>query len=201
MPSLYAACDFVLCRGGANTLFEVAALGKPALVVPLPKGNSRGDQIDNARYFEGLGVTKTLLQEDCVAYYAISKEANYKEAEALISSKAFALSMGNIKIMDLCYCPFGKKCANCDKKNEYRLTDENAREFPVRRYIDGRGACRFEVYNCADLIGEGVAGGGKLLDLSLVGDKKSAIAVQNDTEKQKSYFNKYTSGHYKRGVL
>ena len=67
MPSLYAACDFVLCRGGANTLFEVAALGKPALVVPLPKKNSRGDQIDNARYFEKLGVSRTLMQEDLTA--------------------------------------------------------------------------------------------------------------------------------------
>ncbi len=63
MPTLYAACDFVLCRGGANTLFELTALRKPALVIPLPTRASRGDQLDNARYFESLGATKTLLQE------------------------------------------------------------------------------------------------------------------------------------------
>lgn len=47
----YASCDCVVSRAGANTLFELAALGKPAVVVPLPKGVSRGDQVQNARYF------------------------------------------------------------------------------------------------------------------------------------------------------
>ena len=44
--------DVVVCRAGANTLFELAALGKPTVMVPLPKGNSRGDQVQNALYFE-----------------------------------------------------------------------------------------------------------------------------------------------------
>lgn len=46
-----ALADVVLCRAGANTLFELAALAKPTVTVPLPKGNSRGDQVQNARYF------------------------------------------------------------------------------------------------------------------------------------------------------
>lgn len=47
----YARCDVVLCRAGANTMFELAALGKPTVAVPLPKGTSRGDQVANAAYF------------------------------------------------------------------------------------------------------------------------------------------------------
>ena len=149
--------------------------------------------------FNGVAL-QTLLDYDCVAYYAISKEANMQEASALVSDKAFVLSSGNIKVMDLCYCPFGKTCSACDKKPVYMLTDENGRVFPVRRYLSAGGACRFEVYNCADLIGQGVPCAGKLLDLTLVSDKEGASKADTD-EKQKGIYEKYTSGHLKRGVL
>ena len=36
MPSLMAAADLVLCRSGASTLAELAAMGRPALLVPSP---------------------------------------------------------------------------------------------------------------------------------------------------------------------
>ena len=149
--------------------------------------------------FNGVAL-QTLLDYDCVAYYAISKEANMQAASALVSDKAFVLSSGNIKVMDLCYCPFGKTCSACDKKPVYTLTDENGRVFPVRRYLSAGGACRFEVYNCADLIGQGVPCAGKLLDLTLVSDKEGASKADTD-EKQKGIYEKYTSGHLKRGVL
>lgn len=43
----YAAADLVVCRAGANTVTEVAAVGLPAVFVPLPIGN--GEQALNAR--------------------------------------------------------------------------------------------------------------------------------------------------------
>jgi UDP-N-acetylglucosamine--N-acetylmuramyl-(pentapeptide) pyrophosphoryl-undecaprenol N-acetylglucosamine transferase len=46
MELAYAAADFVLCRGGAMTCAETAALGVPAAYVPLPYGN--GEQRRNA---------------------------------------------------------------------------------------------------------------------------------------------------------
>jgi UDP-N-acetylglucosamine--N-acetylmuramyl-(pentapeptide) pyrophosphoryl-undecaprenol N-acetylglucosamine transferase len=42
----YAAADLILCRGGAMTCAEVAAVGAPAIYVPLPYGN--GEQRRNA---------------------------------------------------------------------------------------------------------------------------------------------------------
>ena len=88
---------------------------------------------------------QALLKEEQVAYYAISKELNESEQLALVGEKAFVLALGDIKVMDLCYCPFGRNCASCDKKGVYTLTDESGRAFPIRRYISGEKTCRFEV--------------------------------------------------------
>ena len=46
MDLAYAAADLVVCRSGANTVTEVAAVGLPAVFVPLPIGN--GEQRLNA---------------------------------------------------------------------------------------------------------------------------------------------------------
>ncbi|MGZ4534914.1 MAG: undecaprenyldiphospho-muramoylpentapeptide beta-N-acetylglucosaminyltransferase [Nocardioidaceae bacterium] len=47
MDLAYAAADLVVCRAGANTVTETAAVGLPAVFVPLPIGN--GEQALNAR--------------------------------------------------------------------------------------------------------------------------------------------------------
>jgi UDP-N-acetylglucosamine--N-acetylmuramyl-(pentapeptide) pyrophosphoryl-undecaprenol N-acetylglucosamine transferase len=59
----FAAADLVLCRAGANTLWELAALGKPSVLIPLPRGSSRGDQIENADFFAEAGAAIVLQQE------------------------------------------------------------------------------------------------------------------------------------------
>lgn len=64
MADLFALADLVLSRAGANAVYELLALQKPALLVPLPAASSRGDQLLNAGYFEKNGYAKKLLQED-----------------------------------------------------------------------------------------------------------------------------------------
>ena len=51
MPNLLAAATIVVSRAGMGTLTELAALGKPSLIVPLPGSH----QWANARAFEQLG--------------------------------------------------------------------------------------------------------------------------------------------------
>ena len=63
LPDVLAAADLVLCRAGANTLWELAALGKPSILIPLPRGSSRGDQIENAGFFAEAGAAIVLQQE------------------------------------------------------------------------------------------------------------------------------------------
>lgn len=62
MGSAYACADIVLARAGSNTVFEIIALKKPSVLVPLIRG-SRGDQLENAEYFEKKGLC-TLLPEE-----------------------------------------------------------------------------------------------------------------------------------------
>ncbi len=145
-------------------------------------------------------VTLSELLSLGVTYYTLSKETTLREARKLTGKGAFCLYGGGIKLMDLVYCPFGKTCAVCDKKKRYVLTDENGREFPVRRYVSGDGACRFEVYNCAELIGEEVDGAGKILDLTITENKTAVLGAIGNEALLKQVYKTYTSGHYKRGV-
>ncbi len=64
MPDVLAASDLVMSRAGANTIWEAAAAGKPMLLLPLEKGSSRGDQIENAEFFTAQGAAITLHAKD-----------------------------------------------------------------------------------------------------------------------------------------
>ncbi len=58
----YAVADVVVSRAGATAVFEISALNKRALFIPLPKGVSRGDQIDNASLAKEYGAI--VLEQD-----------------------------------------------------------------------------------------------------------------------------------------
>lgn len=64
MDMALCAADLCVSRAGANTVFEMASLAKPMLLIPLPKGISRGDQILNAEYFKKIGLCDVLYQEN-----------------------------------------------------------------------------------------------------------------------------------------
>lgn len=53
----------IVGRSGANTIGEIAALGKVALLVPLP-WSGENEQYENARYLEKVGTAKVLNQNN-----------------------------------------------------------------------------------------------------------------------------------------
>lgn len=57
LADLFAASELVISRAGANALCEILALEKPHVLVPLSPQASRGDQVENARYFEQQGLS------------------------------------------------------------------------------------------------------------------------------------------------
>lgn len=60
----YNMADFVITRGGANSLFELLSLQKKMIIVPLGLSASRGDQIANANYFAENGYGTVIQEED-----------------------------------------------------------------------------------------------------------------------------------------
>ncbi len=64
LPDVMAASALVISRAGANSIYELLALHKPNLLIPLSKKASRGDQVDNAKYFSHLGLSNVLFEEN-----------------------------------------------------------------------------------------------------------------------------------------
>jgi UDP-N-acetylglucosamine--N-acetylmuramyl-(pentapeptide) pyrophosphoryl-undecaprenol N-acetylglucosamine transferase len=64
MGAAYAGADLVIARAGANNVTEIAALGKPSILVPLPMNVSRGEQISNAGMLAKAGASVVFLNQD-----------------------------------------------------------------------------------------------------------------------------------------
>ena len=63
LPHLLAVAEVVVSRAGANSLFELLALCKPNILIPLPLSQSRGDQILNAESFARQNFSVVLPEE------------------------------------------------------------------------------------------------------------------------------------------
>jgi UDP-N-acetylglucosamine--N-acetylmuramyl-(pentapeptide) pyrophosphoryl-undecaprenol N-acetylglucosamine transferase len=63
LADVYAATTLVLGRAGAGTIAELAYLGKPGLLIPLP-GSGGGEQDENARTLVDAGGAVVLAQEE-----------------------------------------------------------------------------------------------------------------------------------------
>ncbi|MCH5148531.1 MAG: U32 family peptidase [Clostridiales bacterium] len=142
----------------------------------------------------GLNISNEIDVGLCNAkYIALSKEINCAEAKRLSRENTFYLVAGDIKAMDLIYCPFGKKCSACDKRKSYVLTDESGRKFTLKRYKIGEN-CRFELYNCACLV-SGASPVGKLIDLSVSENAGKVLQNLDNENALKEIFINYTRGH------
>ncbi|MCR5734951.1 MAG: undecaprenyldiphospho-muramoylpentapeptide beta-N-acetylglucosaminyltransferase [Lachnospiraceae bacterium] len=64
LKDLFALSDIVVSRAGANAICELLALKKPNLLIPLPEGSSRGDQLLNAESFEKQSYSLVLREDD-----------------------------------------------------------------------------------------------------------------------------------------
>ena len=58
MALAYAAADIIISRAGAGSLFEIAMLGKPAIIIPITNSTSN-HQLKNALEFSKFGASMT----------------------------------------------------------------------------------------------------------------------------------------------
>lgn len=78
MPAVLEITDVAITRGGSNVIFELLAHSIPMIIIPLSKG-SRGDQVQNALYFEKKGYALSLMEPE------LSPESLYKTFKQLLT--------------------------------------------------------------------------------------------------------------------
>lgn len=93
MPNVVAASDIVMGRAGANSIWEAAVLLKPMLLIPLCGHGTRGDQIDNAKFFEEKKAAKVLIGQEA------SKERLVVSLKELLDEKNRLELQNNLKQM------------------------------------------------------------------------------------------------------
>ena len=81
MPLVMAAADVVLCRAGASTISEIAAIAKPSILVPSPNVTAN-HQEKNARVLSDQGAAVLLREQDCV------EDTLYDTASLLIRERS-----------------------------------------------------------------------------------------------------------------
>ena len=63
MPAAFAAADIVISRAGMSTVSELAAAGKPSILVPLPTAADQ-HQLRNAEAMERIGAARMVLDAE-----------------------------------------------------------------------------------------------------------------------------------------
>lgn len=89
MPVALQAADVVLCRAGAATLSELAVLGKPAILVPLPPAIGGSPQEANAAMFGRKQAAQVIRNDD------LSPQVIVEHVLSVILSDALKESMAN----------------------------------------------------------------------------------------------------------
>ncbi|NOQ68000.1 UDP-N-acetylglucosamine--N-acetylmuramyl-(pentapeptide) pyrophosphoryl-undecaprenol N-acetylglucosamine transferase, partial [Patescibacteria group bacterium] len=72
MKDAYALADIVIARAGANSLFEIIALNKPSIIIPLST-SANDHQMENAKFFAEKGMI-TLIKEENLTVDVLMKE-------------------------------------------------------------------------------------------------------------------------------
>jgi len=72
LKHILASCDLVVSRAGSGSLFEIAAAGKPCLLVPLPK-SAQDHQLKNAYQFAQNGGGEVITQENFKPHFFLEK--------------------------------------------------------------------------------------------------------------------------------
>jgi UDP-N-acetylglucosamine--N-acetylmuramyl-(pentapeptide) pyrophosphoryl-undecaprenol N-acetylglucosamine transferase len=98
MAGQYAAADLVVCRGGAITVSELAAVGIGAIIVPLP-GAIADEQSANARFLVAAGAALAIPQREFTAARLAEALAQFTR-EALMAMAQAARRLGRADATD-----------------------------------------------------------------------------------------------------
>jgi UDP-N-acetylglucosamine--N-acetylmuramyl-(pentapeptide) pyrophosphoryl-undecaprenol N-acetylglucosamine transferase len=87
MPAEFAEADLIVCRSGAGALAELAAAGKPAILVPFPFATD-DHQLHNAEAFQSAGAAKLVLDSEMSGARLVREVRELAAARPLLDQMA-----------------------------------------------------------------------------------------------------------------
>src|SRR5262249_31356852 len=100
LPYRMSNSHLVISRGGATTVAELCALGRPALLVPLPHAKDN-DQLENATRVQTAGAGWCLPQDMLTAeVLASTAQRLFDDPTALVKAATSALASANFKAVE-----------------------------------------------------------------------------------------------------
>ncbi len=90
MPAALQAAELVLCRSGAATLSELAVLGKPSMLVPLPPAIGSSPQEANAAMFGRKQAAEVIRDADLKPAMLVERVKSIIASSALLQTMAEA---------------------------------------------------------------------------------------------------------------
>jgi UDP-N-acetylglucosamine--N-acetylmuramyl-(pentapeptide) pyrophosphoryl-undecaprenol N-acetylglucosamine transferase len=106
MASAYHSADLVICRAGATTVAELAAVGKPAIFIPFPFAANSHQEL-NARFVADSGGGEIILEEDLNGEFLAERMNHYasnRNALQEMTTRASALGRPNAAEMIVDEC-------------------------------------------------------------------------------------------------
>jgi UDP-N-acetylglucosamine--N-acetylmuramyl-(pentapeptide) pyrophosphoryl-undecaprenol N-acetylglucosamine transferase len=97
LKSAYAISNFVVSRAGAGTIFQLAACGKPSILIPLPE-SAQNHQVKNAYAYAKNGAALVIEEKNFSSHYflkLLTNLINNKESLEKLSQSALAFSKPN----------------------------------------------------------------------------------------------------------
>lgn len=96
VSKILARASLVISRAGANTVAEIAAVGVPAIFIPIP-WSERGEQERNARMLERVGLAKIIPQDQLTPKTLLATINNLVENPPNVRQTAKAKRLVNRK--------------------------------------------------------------------------------------------------------
>ena len=92
--SVFAVCDMVVARAGAGNIYEIAAAGKPSILIPLAQAAS-DHQRENAFFYARTGAALVIEEANLTPHILINEikgigESKNRSSEMAKAAKAFA---------------------------------------------------------------------------------------------------------------
>ena len=113
LASIFRKADLVVSRAGINTVCEILATKRIALLIPLPHGQ-HDEQLENAKLIAKIGIGDYIEEDEASGGHVLQKIdemlANYKQYEQnLPKVKKYFHENAAKKIVDACEDVYGKK--------------------------------------------------------------------------------------------